>query len=294
MDSFADPMDHSPPSPPPPERAIKKAKTENVDSELSSRNLSGRSLTLSNCYVTQVLTFPRSLAVCRQTFSWNATCWLDQFELDNLTLNKISDHCETNYGLRSENPGLPFGLEAGQILDFQGSLRSSEFSSEIPEIRLLVIFPHMKGSIKSMEMQKIWTDQIVLPPIYRHISPPGRQRLPLSYESLRLNSRAPRVEMGLDVGDAPACYRLSSSLLPAIWADIVAKTQQKGFEEFRGAFLVALGYWHPNATLDESPEGPTEGAWKQLTMLWASQMDMEYIPAETFEVRMASEFGLSG
>jgi hypothetical protein len=186
------------------ERATKKAKTENVNSELSSRNLSGRSLTLSNCYVTQVLAFPRSLAVCRRLFSWNATCWLNQFEIDNLTLNKIPNHCETNYGLRAETPGLPFVLKEGQILDFQGSSRSNEISSEIPDIRLLVIFPHMKGSIKSIEMQKTWTDQIFLPPIFRHIGAAGWQRLPFCYATIRLRSQVPREEMRLDVGDAPA------------------------------------------------------------------------------------------
>jgi hypothetical protein len=82
MDSSADLMDHSPPSPPPPERAIEKQKVKN--SELPNRNLSGRSLTLSNCYVTQVLAFPRSLAVCRETFSWNATYRMDQFKINDL------------------------------------------------------------------------------------------------------------------------------------------------------------------------------------------------------------------
>lgn len=118
-----------------------------------------------------------------------------------------------------------------------------------------------------------------------------RQYLPANYELLRLNSQAKRIELGLGVADTPLCVAFRSDNLQGVWADIVSKTQQKGFEEFRGAFLVALGQWHPTATLDKS----MEGAWKSLVSRWWDlEMDMNYIPVETFEVRVESQYSLSG
>jgi hypothetical protein len=38
---------------------------------------------------------------------------------------------------------------------------------------------------------------------------------------------------------------VSQQMSKVIWEDIVKKIQDDGFEEFRGAFLVALGHWGP-------------------------------------------------
>jgi hypothetical protein len=163
-----------------------------------------------------------------------------------------------------------------------------------PHIRLLVVFPHMNKPFDSEEVQRIWTDDIVLPSVYRHVNDNVAQYLPVSYESLRLNSRAERIQLatdGLDAADTPLCVAFrSDDNLQGVWADIVSKTQQKGFEEFRDAFLVALGQWHPTATIDKS----MEGAWKSLGREWDLEMDMNYIPVETVEVRVESQYGLSG
>ncbi len=70
----------------------------------------------------------------------------------------------------------------------------------------------------------------------------------------------------------------------------MSKTKQDEFEEFRGVFLVALGQLPATATINQS----MEGAWKTLTKMWDWEMDMDYIPAETLEVWMESQFGLSG
>ena len=271
-------MEYSPPKAYP-EGPIKNQKPEDVNSELPSRDLSGKRLTLVNCYITEVLAFPRSLAVFRRgTFSWNATCWLDQFPIPQLAMRKIADHC---------NNKLPHEL---QICEFKGSSMSNEQLSDAPNIRLLVVFPHMTKSFDSEEMQTSWTNDIVIPSIFHHVCSNIRQYIPTNYKLLRLNSEAKRVELGLDVGDTPLCFNFRSDNLDGIWAEIVSKTQQDGFEQFRGAFLVALGQWHPTATLNES----VEGAWKSLTNQWDWEMDMDYIPADTLEVRMESQFGLSG
>jgi hypothetical protein len=270
-------MERSPPSQAHVKGPIEDPKPQNVNSESPNRNLAGWSLTLGNCYITEVLAFPRSLAVFRQgIFSWNATCWLG-FPIPQLAMRKISDHC---------NNKQPHEL---QICEFRGSLASNEDYSHAPDIRLLVVFPHMK-SFKSKDVQRVWTDDIVLPSIYRHLGSNVTQYMPGSYKSLRLNSQAERVELGRDVGDTPRCISFCSDNLEGIWADIVSKTQQDGFEEFRGAFLVALGQWHPTSTLNKS----IEGAWKTLARRWDWEIDMDYVPADTLEVRMESQFGLSG
>jgi hypothetical protein len=253
-------------------------KLQKTDSELSLSKLSGSSLALTNCYVTEVLAFPRSLAVFRDDLlHWNATCWLERFPIPQLAMRKVADHCKTS------------ALHKGQICEFKGSQGSNEEFSDPPGIRLLVVFPHMKKSFDSEEVQRRWTDEIVIPSINRHVGVSTRQYLPLSYQLLQLNSRVKRNELGLDVGDTPLCVSFRSESLEGTWADIMSKTQENRFEEFSGAFLVALGQWHPTYTIGKS----TEAAWSSLVAQWDREMDMTYIPAETFEVRMESQFRLA-
>lgn len=268
------------PSPPPQAYTERpNQKRPKVDSELPNDNLSAQCLTLDHCYITEVLAFPRSLAVFRGgIFHWNATCWLDRFPIPQLVMRKIADHCNTAT------------LHKGQICEFKGSPMSIEGFSHAPDIRLLVVFPHMNKPFDSEEVQRIWTNDIVIPSVSRHVNSNVQQYLPGNYNILRLNSQAKRIGLGLDVADTPLCVAFRSDNLQGVWADIVSKTQQKGFEEFRGAFLVAFGQWHPTVTLDKS----MEGAWKSLVREWDLEMDMNYIPVETFEVRMESQYGLSG
>jgi hypothetical protein len=277
MDLFDSPMERSPPSQAYAKGPIEDPKPQNANSESPNRNLASQSLTLQNCYITEVLAFPRSLAVFRQEiFHWNATCWLD-FPIPHLAMRKISDHCNNK------------GPHELQICEFRGSSASSEEYSDAPDIRLLVVFPHMK-SFKSRDVQRVWTDDIVLPSIRQHLDSTVWRYAPRSYELLRLESQAERLVLGRDVGDTPRCFRFCSDNLEGIWADIVSKTQQDGFEEFRGAFLVVLGKWHPTFTLNKS----IEGAWKSLTNMWDWEINMDYVPADTLEVRMESQFGLNG
>ena len=237
-------------------------------------------LTLDNCYITEVVAFPRSLAVFRSgIFYWNATCWLERFPIPQLAMRKIADHCNTTT------------LRKGQICEFKGSpISHHEEFSHAPDIRLLVVFPHMNQSFDSEEVQRIWTDDIVVPSVSRHVDSSVGRHLSATYKLLRLYSQAKRTELGLGVNDTPLCVGFQSDNLQGVWADIVSKTQQKGFEEFRGAFLVALGQWSPTFTLDKS----LEGAWESLLRRWDMEMDMSYIPVETFEVRVESQYGLSG
>ena len=133
-------------------------KRQKVNSELPTGELSASRLTLDNCYVTEVLAFPRSLAVLRrEVLHWNATCWLDRFPIPRLTMRKIADHCKTPT------------LHEGQICEFKGSQLNNDRYFEVPDIRLLVVFPHMKKSFDNEEVQRLWTNNIVLPSIYRHV-----------------------------------------------------------------------------------------------------------------------------
>jgi hypothetical protein len=257
-----------------------------VDSELPAVKLSPFGLTLNKCYVTEVLAFPSSLGALRHgILQWNATCWLDQFTIPQPTMRKIADHCKTPT------------LHQGQICEFKGSPWSCEVAYSVPDIRLLVVFPHMKKPFhseedneeSSKEVQKIWTDEIVLPSIYRHVGSSVAKDLPTSYESLRLDSEVKRIELGLNVNDTPLCVTFRSDSLDGLWEDIVRKTKRDDFKEFSGAFLVAIGQWPPTATFNES----VEGAWKTLADKWDMEMDMNYIPTETFEVRIGSEFRLA-
>ena len=193
-------------------------------------------------------------------------------------MRKIADQCNTKT------------LHQGQICEFKGSPGSNEEFSHAPDIRLLVVFLHMNQSFDSEEVQRIWTNDIVIPSISRHVDSIDARYLPANYELLQLNNQAKRTELGLDVADTPLCVVFRPDNLQAVWADILSKTQQKGFEDFRGAFLVALGQWQPGVTIDIS----LEGAWKSLLGRWDWEMDMSYIPAETFKVRVESQYGLRG
>lgn len=219
------------PSPPPKaytERANQKS--PKVDSELPNDKLSADCLTLDNCYITEVLAFPRSLAVFRRgIFYWNATCWLHRFPIPQLAMRKIADHCNTTM------------LHEGQICEFKGSPISNEGLSHAPDIRLLVVFPHMKKPFDNEEVQRIWTSDIVIPSVSRHVDSSVRQYLPANYELLRLNSQAKRIELGLEVGDAPLCVAFRSDNLQGVWADIVSKTKKRGLKSSAVPFSLPLG-----------------------------------------------------
>ncbi len=152
-----------------------------------------------------MLAFPRSLAVFRNgLFHWNATCWLDQFSIPQLVMRKIAGHFDT------------ISLHEGQICEFRGSRMSNEEFSAAPSIRLLVVFPHMNKSFGSEEIQRIWTDDIVIPSVCRHVRSNERQHLPSSYKLLRPNSQVRRTELGLGVGGAPLCVAFRPDNLEAL------------------------------------------------------------------------------
>ncbi len=81
-------------------------------------------------------------------------------------MRKIADHCNTPM------------LHEGQICEFKGSQLNNDRFFEVPEIRILVVFPHMKKSFDSEDVQRLWTNNIVLPSIYRHVDGNVRQHLP--------------------------------------------------------------------------------------------------------------------
>jgi hypothetical protein len=144
-----------------------------------------------------------------------------------------------------------------------------------------------RGKGSSKELQASWTDEILIPLIDRCVDPTMRQHIPRSYKTLRSNSK---------VGDwegpsrhAPRCVSLRPHSLDQLWKDIVKKTEKEGFEEFSGAFLVAIGKWGPTFTCTES----VEATFKEVSRFWDMEMDMSFVPVDTFEMRMETEFRLS-
>lgn len=110
------------------------------------------------------------------------------------TMCGVADYCKTPT------------LHRRQIYEFKASSRNHGYASTIPDIRLLVVFPHMIWSFHNKEVsdedsekdsengivevskmaQKIWTDDILLPSIYRHMRTVDLKYLPASYELLQL------------------------------------------------------------------------------------------------------------
>lgn len=113
--------------------------------------------------------------------------------------------------------------------------------------------------------------------------------LPKSYELLKMDSQMGRYA-GPDAGDTPLCFSFRSDSLRGIWDGIVSKTEQKGFEEFRGAFLVALGQYEPDFATGKT----VEDAWNSFKNRCGWGLDMNYIPTDTFEVRVEDKYSLSG
>jgi hypothetical protein len=127
-------------------------------------------------------------------------------------MRKIADHCNTTT------------LHKGQICEFKGSPNSNEGFSHAPDIRLLVVFPHINKPFDSKEVQRIWTSDIVILSVSHHVDSSVRQYLPANYELLRFNSQAKRIELGLGVANMPLCVAFRSNNLQDVWADIVSKT----------------------------------------------------------------------
>ena len=91
-----------------------------------------------------------------------------------------------------------------------------------------------------------------------------------NYKVIRINSKAKRIELEAigyddsDVEDIPynCSFRLEN--LDGIWTDVLSKIEEGSYSEFRGAFLVILGTFHPLYTISTAPEM----AWKELADRW--------------------------
>ena len=160
-------------------------------------------------------------------------------------LRKISDHCRDHHGIKNPPPReeIPIMLREEQILDFQGSPSSSEYAMAIPDIRILVVFPHMKAPFQSEEVRRMWTDDIVVPSILPYVHHRAQRKLRMTrYEILRLASEPEQeFKMGVKVRGTPVCFAFKSDNFDGIWADIVAKTQQEEFEAFEVLFSLRFG-----------------------------------------------------
>jgi hypothetical protein len=180
-------------------------KRQKMDSENPLVELADFQPKLQHCFVTSVLAFPTSLAVFRGgAFHWNATCWLDQFYIEPDMLNKITFH--PNHGT--------FPRESMLLTDKIVEITPSTINRTKRLKRLLVFLPHMtKGfhsTKESINIQRIWIDEIFLPWLYRNSDSRMCQYYPRSYGSLPLNAGVERIEVMRDVGDMPESVRPAS------------------------------------------------------------------------------------
>lgn len=177
--------------------------------------------------------FPSSLAVAKQGVRWNPT----QLPVSDLQSNLHLD------------PQRVF------FTDGEGRLRSIHKPiHHIPhytfgrligleDVSLYLLFPRLyREEQQSCRLRdcdfKLWTDEILLPAIYRHYSSSHVQHYPSSFDHSRYNATARGVEGRSQRIDAtPREQQLMQFLPPdslhSIWESILQAVQGPGFQHFR-------------------------------------------------------------
>ena len=101
-------------------------------------------------------------------------------------------------------------------------------------------FPGQKDDVKHKLLQ-VWTDEILLPAIARHVSSDDGQHMPSSWRQARLNAEARFREANTRSKGASLHqmlhYALQPGVLDTIWRDIQQRLEEPEYALYRGAHL---------------------------------------------------------
>jgi hypothetical protein len=159
------------------------------------------------------------------------------------------------------------------------------------DISVYVFFPGMfdpekptnfpgKGAGEPHGLLRSWTDHVLLPALFRHVSPSTRQHLPSSWEHARRKAEARyaqnRGQVGPDQAEPRALslhYPLHASSLEAIWTDVEEQLHDPANTLYRGAQL----FFSSKNTKMQHPYYTLASTWQAFTSALASTLNFDYL-----------------
>lgn len=218
-----------------------------------------------SCTISELIAFPSSLAALKHGVKWNASCWVANQRLNEFEQEQIALHA------------------------FQGQQRMPHiewchFATSIDDtVSLLIVFPQLAKSFRSLEIMERWTDSVVLPAFRATGISDGT--LTSNFNIIRMTAEAER-EQTLNTFAPDTTLSellsktggLSSQDVHTLWTTIMENANRTVFfDGFKHLFLVAI---HRRPMIAPR-ELPLIEAWREATRAWDNAIDMAFVPIES-------------
>jgi hypothetical protein len=154
-------------------------------------------------------------------------------------------------------------------------------------------FPGRGSSGQAHYLLRTWTDSILIPAVFRHISPSSRQHIPPSWEAARRKAQAYYQEYRSGVAKdkrkevqmQTLHYLLHPQSLAGIWQDIQQQLTDDQYLLYRGVQLLfssrntKLGYSYPTLAV----------AWTAFDRTLTATLDFAYLSRERVWIDLGKE-----
>ena len=148
------------------------------------------------------------------------------------------------------------------------------------------------GDGEAHDLLRTWTDQILLPAIFRHVSSSSRQHIPPSWDSARRASRAAALERrgqtdanDLNFFSQSLHYPIHSKSLAAVWQDIQQQLQDPTNQVYHGAKIFFSSkntkLCYTSLTLDET--------WDAFNSTLLATFNFAYLDRSKFWIDLGKE-----
>ena len=159
-------------------------------------------------------------------------------------------------------------------------------------------FPGRGSSGQAHHLLRTWTDSILIPAVFRHVSPSSRQHIPPSWEAARRKAQAYYQEYRSGVAEderkevqlQTLHYLLHPQSLAGIWQDIQQQLTDDQYLLYRGAQLLfssrntKLGYSYPTLAR----------AWAALDRTLTATLNFAYLGQERVWIDLGKETVAAG
>jgi hypothetical protein len=170
-------------------------------------------------------------------------------------------------------------------------------------ISVYILFPRMydpqkptnfpgKGSGSAENLLRIWTDQILLPALFRHVHPTSRQHYPTSWEHARQKAEARYAELRgqIETDPVPAQarsmhYPVSPDCVSALWQDI----EQQLLLPQNAIFSQAQIFFSGKNSKLQFPRPTLSNTWEAFNRNFSTAFDFQYLNRSTTWVDVGKE-----
>jgi hypothetical protein len=239
-----------------------------------------------------VIAFPRSLQVFdvpNCNWYWNASCWVNNRQLDAVEINQICTSFQSSYGSPLHTGSLP-AIQLGTSEDMIGRAT--------PRFSTFIVFPCADAEmIRSEEFMRVWTDQVMVPSVLQAARKRGgfSSGVPAyakSYKAIKMASDCQRIVSVTDVPDTPISVRLRGEELGDLWESMqrIVKTESP-YWEFQDMFIVVVA-GKDSETGMQCYGSDLRKFWSHFSINFDRAINMEHVAPECVTISPKECYGL--